>query len=91
MEHEQHDQATGHNKEITIIVNGRPKTTHEQELTFLEIVRIAFETATINETTAYTVTYKRGQGSKPEGSLVNGESVKLKEGMIFNVTATDKS
>lgn len=35
--------------------------------------------------------YRRGEGNKPEGSLVQGETVKIKDGMIFNVTATDKS
>jgi Multiubiquitin len=39
----------------------------------------------------FTVTYRRGEGNKPEGTLVEGETVKVKEGMIFNVTATDKS
>ena len=28
---------------------------------------------------------------KPEGTLVEGDDVKIKDGMIFNVTATDKS
>jgi histidinol dehydrogenase len=39
----------------------------------------------------YTVTYRRGHGNKPEGTLVEGDKVQIKEGMIFNVTATDKS
>jgi len=33
----------------------------------------------------------RGEGKKPEGSLVEGESVKIKDGMIFDVTRTDQS
>ena len=41
--------------------------------------------------TIFTVTYRRGEGKKPEGTLVDGESVKVKDGMIFNVTATNKS
>jgi hypothetical protein len=39
----------------------------------------------------YTVTYRKGDGHKPEGTLTEGERVKVKDGMIFNVTATDKS
>ncbi|WP_408626473.1 multiubiquitin domain-containing protein [Amycolatopsis thermoflava] len=39
----------------------------------------------------FTVTFRRGSGHKPEGTLRPGETVKVKEGMIFNVTATDKS
>jgi hypothetical protein len=38
----------------------------------------------------FTVTYRKAEGGK-EGFLVEGESVKAHEGMIFNVTATDKS
>ncbi|UZR31029.1 multiubiquitin domain-containing protein [Methylococcus mesophilus] len=78
-------------KTITIIVNGRPRQVHKVELSFLEVVRLAFPDAVINETTAYTVTFKRGPADRPEGSLVEGESVRLKNGMVFNVTATDKS
>ena len=78
-------------RKITIIVNGRPKEVTQTRLSFLEVVRLAFPDAVINETTAYTVTFKRGPVERPEGSLVEGESVRLKNGMVFNVTATDKS
>ena len=40
--------------------------------------------------TIFTVTYRRAQGNK-EGTLVEGETVKVKEGTIFNVTPTNKS
>ena len=43
------------------------------------------------ENVTFTVTYRRGDGHKPEGSLVDGECVPVKDGMIFNVTRTDKS
>lgn len=76
---------------ITIIVNGRPTQVHKRELNFMEIVRIYDPNATINDRTAYTITYKRGPAANPEGSLVDGQSAKLKNGMVFNVTATDKS
>lgn len=76
---------------ITIIVNGRPTQVHKRELNFMEIVRIYDPNATINDRTAYTITYKRGPAVNPEGSLVDGQSAKLKSGMVFNVTATDKS
>jgi hypothetical protein len=81
-----------HPKGLTIVVNGREKEVGERELTFTELVGLAFNgmPATGNNT-IYTITYRRGDGSKPEGTLVEGESVKVKDGMIFNVTATDKS
>jgi len=78
-------------KEATIIVNGREKTVTEKELTFDQLVRLAFETPPAGENVVFTITYRRGHGNKPEGTLIEGESVRIKDGMIFNVTATDKS
>lgn len=80
-----------HDKEITIVVNGREKTVTGKELTFAQLVALAFDTPPTGENIVFTMTYRRGQGEKPEGSLVEGETVKIKKGMIFNVTATDKS
>jgi len=77
-------------KEVTIIVNGREKKVAKDEILFAEVVALAFDTPPANDT-LYTVTYKRGYGNKSEGTLVEGQSVKVKDGMIFNVTATNKS
>ena len=85
-----HDgQDLGRDREFTIIVNGREKVVTTKELSFAEIVALAGLPTGPN--ICFTVTYRRGQGNKPEGTLVEGDSVKVKEGMIFNVTATDKS
>lgn len=78
-------------KEITIIVNGREKAVAEKELTFDELVKLAFENPPSGPLICFTITYRRGQGNKPEGTLEEGEKVRLHKGMIFNVTATDKS
>jgi hypothetical protein len=78
-------------KKFNIIVNGRPKEVSQSRLSFFEIIQLAFPGAVINETTAYTVTFKRGPTSNPEGSLVEGGNLNLKNGMVLNVTATDKS
>lgn len=78
-------------KDITIVVNGTQKTVPKDDLTFDEIVKLAFENPPYGENTLFSVTYRRGHGIKPEGILAPGESVKVKEGMIFDVTATDKS
>jgi hypothetical protein len=75
----------------TIIVNGREKEFEGREISFEQVIVLAFGTVSPDPNISYTVTYKRGEGNKPEGSLVAGESVKVKEGMIFNATATDKS
>ena len=79
------------NKEYTIIVNAREKKVTEKELTFSQVVSLAFDPPPSGPNVFLTVTYRRGHGNKPEGILIVNETVKIKEGMIFNVTATDKS
>jgi len=78
-------------KEITIIVNGREKVVTAKELTESELVNLAFDDPPTGEFICFTITYRRGHGNKAESTLEDGESLKLKEGMIINVTATDKS
>lgn len=79
-------------KDVTIIVNGREKTVPKNDdLTFSELVALAFDNPPSGENIAFTITYRKGHGNKPEGTLAEGESVKIKDGMIFNVTPTDKS
>jgi hypothetical protein len=82
---------SGQPREITIIVNGTKKTVRKEELSFSEVVILAFENPPYGENTLFTITYRRGPANKPEGILAEGESVKIKDGMIFDVTATDKS
>jgi hypothetical protein len=78
-------------KDITIIVNGRKKVVTKKELTFAEIVVLAFDTVPTGSNILFTITYRHGPHANPEGNLMEGATVKIKEGMIFNVTATDKS
>lgn len=79
------------NKTITIIVNGRQKPWSEKKITFSQVVLCAFENPPYGQNTIFTVTYNRGQNDKPQGTMVDGDSVNVKKEMIFNVTATDKS
>jgi hypothetical protein len=74
-----------------IIVNGREKIVTQHELSYVDVVRLAFENPDFGENIIYTVTYKRGPDHNPEGSMVAGDTVEVKPGMIFNVTRTDKS
>lgn len=81
----------GHDHQVTIIVNARQKKWSEKEISFEQVVKLAFPTPPPGENIVCTVTYRKGEGHKPEGTLTEGERVKVKDGMIFNVTATDKS
>lgn len=81
----------GDHKEYTIVVNAREKVVAAKTLSFAEVIALAFDPPPSGPNIMFTITYSRGEGNKPQGSLVEGEAVTLKEGMIFNVTATDKS
>jgi hypothetical protein len=85
-------QSKDKSKTVTIVVNGEPMTVPKKDdLTFDEVVDLAFNPRPIGDQIVYEITFWRGHGSKPEGHLVEGGSVKLKDGMVFNVTYTDKS
>ena len=85
------DRGDHRDKEITIVVNGREKKVEKGELTFDQLVALAFDDPPTGEFICFTITYRRGQGNKPEGTLAEGETVRVKEGMIVNVIVTDKS
>ncbi len=76
--------------EIEIVVNTRPRTVTKRILSYDEVVALAYPNPDFDRK-QFTITYKHGCEQKPEGSLVLGESVFVKEGMVFNVTPTDKS
>jgi hypothetical protein len=80
-------------KDITIIVNGRQRTVAKNsELTVAQVVALAFDTPPTGENVEFTITYRKGGNEhRPEGSLSGNDTVKVKEGTVFNVTATDKS
>lgn len=83
------EEAHGHEKAYTIVVNGRQRTVKKHKLTYLEIVQIAFPNEQPSDTAAFTVTYSNRHGK--EGSLVDGQTTEVHEGMVFNVRKTDRS
>ena len=76
-------------KLVTIVVEGTEHEWPKDEITHPEVVELEFGEYSPNIT--YSVTYRRGHGNKPEGSLAPGASVKVKDGMIFNVSETGQS
>jgi hypothetical protein len=78
-------------KPVTIVVNGEPHEFPKSDIAFVEVVALAFPNPPTGPNIEISVTYRRGRGEKPEGTLAPGGSVAVKDGMVFNVTATDKS
>jgi len=84
-------QEQDHRDHFEIIVNGQRKVVTTKTVTFDEIVKLAFPTPPSGTNILYTISYEDGPPANPQGSLKEGGTVKVKNGMIFNVTATDKS
>jgi|SRR5450432_832826 len=78
-------------KEVVIIVNGREKKWDKKEISFREVIELAGIPYEEKPTMVYTVGYEDGPRQNPEGSMVKGTSVYVKNKMIFHATATDKS
>jgi Multiubiquitin len=76
-------------RETKIFVNGREKVVAGKTISYADLVVLAF--GAIDPNTIYTITFKHGPPSKPEGKMVEGDVVKLQCGMHFNVTPTGKS
>ena len=78
-------------KEISIYVNTIAKQTVKTRLTFNELVALAFNPIPTGPNIMFTIEYSEGPKKNPSGSLLEGESVRIKQGMIFDVTTTDRS
>jgi hypothetical protein len=74
-----------------IYINGQEKTVAMRTLSFEQLVALAFPNPPTGENIIFTVGYEDGPHANPSGSLLAGGKVKIKDGMIFNVTPTDKS
>ena len=78
-------------KEVTVVINGTAKSIHKERLTFAEIIALAFTAPPSGDGVQFTVQYSRGHSEKSKGTLVDGQSVHIKEGMEFDVTPTNRS
>jgi hypothetical protein len=82
-------EARQHDYEI--FVNTRPHRVESDIVSYTEVVDIAFPGHPVNPNIYFEVTYKGAAGPKHDGSLLDGESVKVKDGTRFHVTQTDRS
>ena len=76
-------------KTVTIKVNGRSRAVEKRKHTYREIAAIAYPNPNFDKYN-YTTTYLHGVDGA-EGDLVEGESIKVKNRMVFNVRRSDKS
>lgn len=78
-------------KTVTIIVEGSPHPWPKEEITYAEVVTLEVPNYPQHPEITYAVKYKKGPGNKPEGVLVPGASVKVKDRMEFSVSETGQS
>lgn len=83
------ENAPGQNKEFTIYVNAAPEKWIGKTISFDQVTKLAFPKPPYPNT-EYQVVYADAQGNK-DGTLAEGQEVKIKEETQFDVTATDKS
>jgi hypothetical protein len=73
---------------VTIIVNTKPFLWSEKKITFEQVVELA-STGQPYDPQGTTVEYSRGHG--PDHSLRPGQSVEVKDGMVFDVEPANRS
>ena len=78
-------------KTVTIVVEGTPHKWPEEYITYDQVVTLEVPDYAQNPQITYTVIYKKGPRDKPEGTLSKGGTVKVVEGMVFNVTQAGQS
>lgn len=77
-----------------IIVNGRPKPWEALQISFDVLVHLAYPNPPPpppGSVVIYTITYTKGPLSNPQGTMLEGQSVPVKDGMVFDVVRTIRS
>ena len=78
-------------KTFSIVVNGRAAEVDRDELSFDELVDLAFDDPARGPQIVFTITFREAGGRIPEGELDEGQRLKVRDGTIVNVTRTDQS
>jgi hypothetical protein len=89
MHTEEHEHGHAHARPVEIIVNGRPRTVTTRVLTYEDVVALAYPGCTVDANIIFTVAYA-GPGGR-DGTLAEGQSVHVHDGMSFHVGKTGRS
>jgi hypothetical protein len=78
---------------VPVVINGRQVLLDRPDVTFEDLVGLAFPGTDLVSASsrALTVTYRQGPPDRPEGSLLSREAIRARRGEVFNVSATNKS
>ena len=78
-------------QKVTIVVEGTPHEWTKDAISYAEVVALEIPGYTPNSGISYSVIHKNNKSSKHTEILSPGASVKVKEGMVFNVSETGQS
>ena len=82
----------GNDKTVTIYVETKPHEWPKNDgISFEQVVKLEVPDYTPQSNITYSVKWTKGHGEKPEGILVAGASVKVKDGIRFTVSETGQS
>ena len=70
MSNEHADKAPGHNKEVTVIFNGRPKSIAKERLTFDDVIAYAFDNPPSGDGIQFTM--DRPAFRRHPGAIIHG-------------------
>jgi len=73
-------------KPTNIIINGTPTKFNGDEINYDQLVELAFPGSS---KILYTITFMGPQ--MPDGTLTEGQSIKIRNGVKFNVSKTNRS
>ena len=92
MTNEKNEGSKDEQKTFKITVNGRPRDVTVENLSYKDVVILAYgEAAANDEQFHFTVMYHHADQKPADGELLSGESVKIKNNTSFDVTKTIRS
>lgn len=83
------DSEERRNKDYHIIVNTEEKTVESDVVTYEDVTKLAYPVPPVANA-IYTVTFEKAK-EPPEGDLVKGQHVIVKDGTEFDVVPSGKS
>lgn len=75
-----------HPQETWIWVNGQEVMTNKQELSYADVIRLAFPMLRGRLPLDGLVTFSSGHVERPEGILVHGETIKVVKGLVVRAS-----
>ncbi|MDO8308939.1 MAG: multiubiquitin domain-containing protein [Actinomycetota bacterium] len=76
---------------VTIFVNTREFQWPEKQISYEQIYNLAFPNEPVNDGDVARIEYSRGHNGGGGGTLHPGESVNVKENMVFDAYVTVRS